>query len=72
MAVVKGAAVRVWVPVSFGRLLCCALTLKSGSTGSFASCGFTVEGTFILFSLVAVTIDILPHHGEGALFLTPL
>ena len=42
MAVVKGAAVRVWVPVSFGRLLCCALTLKSGAARSHGGCGFTI------------------------------
>ena len=45
-------------------LVCCALTVKSGTAGPFASCGFTVESTFVLFSLVAVTIDILPHHGR--------
>lgn len=42
MAVVKGAAVCVWVPVSFGRLLCCALTLKSGAARSHGGCSFTI------------------------------
>ena len=41
VAVVKGAAVHVWVPVSVGCLVHCALTLKSGTARSYGGCGFT-------------------------------
>ena len=48
MAVVKGAAVHVWAPVSFGCLVCSALTLKSGAARSHGGCGVTI---FFFFKL---------------------
>lgn len=41
MALVKGAAVHVWAPVSFGCLVCSALTL-GGAARSHGGCGATI------------------------------
>lgn len=41
MALVKGAAVHVWAPVSFGCLVCSALTL-GGAARSHGGCGVTI------------------------------